>query len=110
MKFMVSLCSATPQYCCHGRLYNVFATHFLQSSWSKQPVDIDSPQAESPLDQVADCPDSTCAQVIRPIVEISGNNRVHMMADGEEQEEERFGGRYDLVLFICVFFYEFQIV
>lgn len=59
-----------------------------QTSWTQQPVDIDSPQAASPLDQVAECPDSTCAQVIRPNVEIYGNNTGHMKADGEQQEEE----------------------
>lgn len=108
MKFMVPSCSTTPQYCSHGRVYNVFATHFLQSSWTKQSVDIDSPQATSPLDQIAACPDSTCAQVIRPNMEISGN-RGYMMPDGEEKEEKS-GDEYDLVLLICIFFCQFQIV
>uniref|UniRef100_A0A0E0LQ58 Response regulatory domain-containing protein n=1 Tax=Oryza punctata TaxID=4537 RepID=A0A0E0LQ58_ORYPU len=40
-----------------------------QSSWTKRAVEFDSPQAMSP-DQLADPPDSTCAQVIHPKSEI----------------------------------------
>ncbi|KAG8079219.1 hypothetical protein GUJ93_ZPchr0007g3726 [Zizania palustris] len=43
-----------------------------QSSWTKHAVEIDSPQAMSP-DQLADPPDSTCAQVIHPKSEIWSN-------------------------------------
>ncbi|CAN6169352.1 unnamed protein product [Urochloa humidicola] len=43
-----------------------------QSSWTKRAVEIDSPQAMSP-DQLADPPDSTCAQVIHPKSEICSN-------------------------------------
>ncbi|PAN10371.1 hypothetical protein PAHAL_2G090200 [Panicum hallii] len=43
-----------------------------QSSWTKRAVEIDSPQDMSP-DQLADPPDSTCAQVIHPKSEICSN-------------------------------------
>ncbi|KAJ1297660.1 hypothetical protein BS78_01G393800 [Paspalum vaginatum] len=43
-----------------------------QSSWTKRAVEIDSPQPMSP-DQLADPPDSTCAQVIHPKSEICSN-------------------------------------
>ncbi|XP_062210848.1 two-component response regulator-like PRR73 [Phragmites australis] len=43
-----------------------------QSSWTKRAVEIDSPQAMSP-GQLADPPDSTCAQVIHPKSEICSN-------------------------------------
>ncbi|KAK8461186.1 hypothetical protein SEVIR_2G456400v4 [Setaria viridis] len=43
-----------------------------RSSWTKCAVEIDSPQAMSP-DQLADPPDSTCAQVIHPKSEICSN-------------------------------------
>lgn len=44
----------------------------MQSSWTKRAVEIDSPQPMSP-DQLADPPDSTCAQVIHPKSEICSN-------------------------------------
>ncbi|KAF3331685.1 two-component response regulator-like PRR37 isoform X2 [Carex littledalei] len=40
-----------------------------QSSWTKRAVEVDSPQPLSPSDQLADPPDSTCAQVIHPKAE-----------------------------------------
>nr|UYT09191.1 PRR37 [Oryza sativa] len=43
-----------------------------QSSWTKRAVEIDSPQAMSP-DQLADPPDSTCAQVIHLKSDICSN-------------------------------------
>jgi len=43
-----------------------------QSSWTKRAVEIDSPEPMSP-DQLADPPDSTCAQVIHPKSEICSN-------------------------------------
>ncbi|OAY42602.1 two-component response regulator-like APRR7 isoform X3 [Manihot esculenta] len=44
-----------------------------QSSWTKQAVEVDSPRPVSPWDQIAECPDSTCAQVIHSNAEISDN-------------------------------------
>ncbi|XP_052174957.1 two-component response regulator-like APRR3 [Diospyros lotus] len=43
-----------------------------QSSWTKQAGEVDSSQAVSVEDQIAECPDSTCAQVIRPNAKASG--------------------------------------
>ncbi|KAH6762400.1 hypothetical protein C2S52_019833 [Perilla frutescens var. hirtella] len=51
-----------------------------QSSWTKQAAEVDSSQALSPMDQVAECPDSTCAQVIRSNAEHSDNKKVHISA------------------------------
>ena len=44
----------------------------MQSSWTKRAVEIDSSHAMSP-DQLADPPDSTCAQVIHSNSEICSN-------------------------------------
>ncbi|KAL3628562.1 receiver domain [Castilleja foliolosa] len=49
-----------------------------QSLWTKQAVEVDGPQALSPMDQVAENPDSTCAQVIRSIAEHSDYNKVQL--------------------------------
>ncbi|XP_024980790.1 two-component response regulator-like APRR7 isoform X1 [Cynara cardunculus var. scolymus] len=38
-----------------------------QSSWTKQAVEPESPEAASPCDQIAEHPDSTCGLVIRPV-------------------------------------------
>ncbi|CAA0836459.1 Two-component response regulator-like APRR7 [Striga hermonthica] len=54
-----------------------------QSSWTKQAVEVDSSQALSPVDHVAECPDSTCAQVIRSNAEHSDYNRVQLSAARE---------------------------
>nr|XP_023889845.1 two-component response regulator-like APRR7 [Quercus suber] len=54
-----------------------------QSSWTKRAVEVDSPQPDSPYDQMVECPDSTCAQVdstcaqdVRSNAETSGNKLV----------------------------------
>ncbi|KAJ9184211.1 hypothetical protein P3X46_003959 [Hevea brasiliensis] len=67
-----------------------------QSSWTKQAVEIDSPQSVSPWDQVAECPDSTCAQVVHSNAEISGDNQAPVITikkceDQEEQLENTTG-------------------
>jgi pseudo-response regulator 7 len=41
----------------------------MQSSWTKHAVEVDSLHPMSPSDQLADPPDSTCAQVIHPKAE-----------------------------------------
>ncbi|XVE61770.1 hypothetical protein DITRI_Ditri06bG0066500 [Diplodiscus trichospermus] len=51
-----------------------------QSSWTKQAVEVDSPRPVSPWDRVAECPDSTCAQVIHSNAEASGNKWVPVTA------------------------------
>ncbi|KAK3016658.1 hypothetical protein RJ639_006753 [Escallonia herrerae] len=48
----------------------------VQSSWTKQAVENDSSQPMSPLHQNAECPDSTCAQVISLDAKVSGDRRV----------------------------------
>ncbi|XP_057511684.1 two-component response regulator-like PRR37 [Actinidia eriantha] len=47
-----------------------------QSSWTKRAVEVDSPQPMSPWDQLADPPDSTCAQDIHSRPEAFSNNWV----------------------------------
>ncbi|KAJ4825972.1 hypothetical protein Tsubulata_007738 [Turnera subulata] len=59
-----------------------------QSSWTKQAVEADSPRVVSPLDQVAECPDSTCAQVIHSNAEVSNDKLVHTITAKERQEQD----------------------
>ncbi|KDP29057.1 hypothetical protein JCGZ_16446 [Jatropha curcas] len=59
-----------------------------QSSWTKQAVEVDSPQPVSPWDQVAECPDSTCAQVVHSNAEISWNKQAPVMTKKEHEEKE----------------------
>jgi pseudo-response regulator 7 len=62
----------------------------LQSSWTKRAAEVESPQPVSPPDQIADAPDSTCAQVIHKKLEKVGNRRVHVTETKEcpEQDEQ----------------------
>lgn len=65
---------------------------FLQSSWTKQAVEVDSPRPVSPWDQIAECPDSTCAQVIHSNAEISGNKPAPVITiKKQEEREEQLG-------------------
>ncbi|XWS66956.1 hypothetical protein CRYUN_Cryun05aG0244700 [Craigia yunnanensis] len=59
-----------------------------QSSWTKQVVEVDSPCPVSPCDQVAECPDSTCAQVIHSNAEVSGKKWVPVTAARGCQEQD----------------------
>ncbi|XVF07991.1 hypothetical protein REPUB_Repub06bG0186800 [Reevesia pubescens] len=59
-----------------------------QSSWTKQAVEVDSPRPVSPWDQVAECPDSTCAQVIHSNAEVSENKWVPVAAARGCQEQD----------------------
>ncbi|KAF8683760.1 hypothetical protein HU200_044693 [Digitaria exilis] len=61
-----------------------------QSSWTKRAVEIDSPQPMSP-DQLADPPDSTCAQVIHPKSEICSNKWLPTAnkRNGKKQKENK---------------------
>ncbi|KAL7095737.1 hypothetical protein ACP275_10G042600 [Erythranthe tilingii] len=54
-----------------------------QSSWTKQALEVDSSQALSPVDQVAERADSTCAQVIRSNAEQSDYRKVQVSVVGE---------------------------
>lgn len=70
----------------------------LQSSWKKQAVEVDSSPAMSPIAQVAD---STCAQVIRPISENSGNKRLDI-AVREGCEQSQPGNQMYIYLFMVL--------
>ncbi|RDY06744.1 Two-component response regulator-like APRR7, partial [Mucuna pruriens] len=60
-----------------------------QSSWTKRAVEVDSPKPVSQWDQRAECPDSTCAQVVHPNAEIGGNKVVPLAAmECPEQKEQ----------------------
>ncbi|CAK9155104.1 unnamed protein product [Ilex paraguariensis] len=48
----------------------------VKSSWSKKAAEVDSPQPMLPWDQLADPPDSTCAQFISLMPEAFSNNWV----------------------------------
>ncbi|KAJ4816864.1 two-component response regulator-like protein [Rhynchospora pubera] len=69
-----------------------------QSSWTKRAVEVDSPQSLSPSDQLADPPDSTCAQVIHPKAEnycdgwlpITNHNRDHQ---AQKESDDEFMGK-----------------
>uniref|UniRef100_A0A5B7AGV0 Putative response regulator isoform 3 n=1 Tax=Davidia involucrata TaxID=16924 RepID=A0A5B7AGV0_DAVIN len=54
-----------------------------QSSWTKRAVEVDSPKPMSLWDQLADCPDRTCAQVIHSRPEAFSNNWVPTTATRE---------------------------
>ncbi|KAF2295861.1 hypothetical protein GH714_034655 [Hevea brasiliensis] len=45
-----------------------------QSSWTKRPIEVDSPKPMSPWEQVAAPADSSCAQVVHSTSEAFGNN------------------------------------
>lgn len=51
-----------------------------QSSWTKRAVEIDSPRKASSWEQLADPPDSTCAQVIHARPDTRSSNWVPMTA------------------------------
>ncbi|KAK6929250.1 CCT domain [Dillenia turbinata] len=53
------------------------------SSWTKRPVEVDSPQPMSPWDKLADPPDSTCAQVIHSRPEEFSNNWIPLAQAAE---------------------------
>ncbi|KAI3748375.1 hypothetical protein L6452_11403 [Arctium lappa] len=54
-----------------------------QSSWTKQAVEPESPEAASPCDQIAEHPDSTCGLVIRPV-------QTHATKDSNDQEVQPY--------------------
>ncbi|KAF5470627.1 hypothetical protein F2P56_011129 [Juglans regia] len=64
-----------------------------QSSWTKRAAEVESPQPISPPDpdQIADGPDSTCAQVTHTKPEKFSNRWVHVTETKEcpEQDEQR---------------------
>lgn len=66
----------------------------LQNSWTKQAVEADSSQAVSPMNQLLECPDSTCAQVIRSNADTAANKNAQINAKRKCQEEEDHPGNY----------------
>ncbi|OMP03659.1 hypothetical protein COLO4_10285 [Corchorus olitorius] len=72
---------------------------FSQSSWTKQAVEVDSPRPVSPWDRVAECPDSTCAQVIHSHAELSGNKWVPVTAARECQERDEQAGKHRILVY-----------
>lgn len=69
----------------------------LQSSWTKQAAEIESPRPVSSQDQVAECRDSTCAQVIHSNAEASGNKGVPATAARGCQELDEQLGKHKLL-------------
>ncbi|XP_059660661.1 two-component response regulator-like PRR37 [Cornus florida] len=61
-----------------------------QSSWTKRAAEVESRQPTSQWDQLADAPDSTCAQVIHTKLETFSSRWVHVTETKEcaEQDEQ----------------------
>ncbi|CAI8602674.1 unnamed protein product [Vicia faba] len=60
-----------------------------QSSWTKRAVEVDSPKSGSQWDQIAECPDSTCAQVAHSNAEICRGKMVPpVIKESPEQKEQ----------------------
>lgn len=61
-----------------------------QSSWTKQAVEdqVESPRMVSQFNEVPECPDSTCAQVIIPNAKPSGSKLLSMTAPKECRERK----------------------
>lgn len=57
----------------------------MQNSWTKRAAEVGSPQPLSPMDQLADAPHSTCAQVIHTKTETLSNQWVHVIETKEGQ-------------------------
>ncbi|XVF76531.1 hypothetical protein PTKIN_Ptkin13bG0273200 [Pterospermum kingtungense] len=68
-----------------------------QSSCTKQAVEVDSPRPVSPYDQVAECPDSTCAQVIHSNAEVPGLKWVPVTAAKGCQERDEQLRKHELL-------------
>lgn len=62
-----------------------------QSSWTKRAVEVESPQPMSPWDQLADPPDSTCAQVIHSRPEAFGSNWLPVITREHGGKEDDHG-------------------
>uniref|UniRef100_A0A2P2LFQ3 Two-component response regulator-like APRR7 n=1 Tax=Rhizophora mucronata TaxID=61149 RepID=A0A2P2LFQ3_RHIMU len=59
-----------------------------QSSWTKQALKVDSPHPVSSWNCIAECLDSTCAQVIHSNAELSGSKQVPLTTKRECHEQE----------------------
>lgn len=74
-------------------------TFNMQSSCTKRAVEVESPQRVPLSDQIADPPDSTCAQVIHPNPETFCNDWVPHPASGECQGQKEPTGMLHLNCF-----------
>lgn len=63
----------------------------LQSSWTKRAVEVDSPKSGSQWDQIAECPDSTCAQVVHSNAEICRGKVVPPVIKECPEQKEQIG-------------------
>ncbi|XP_050892229.1 two-component response regulator-like APRR7 isoform X2 [Lathyrus oleraceus] len=62
-----------------------------QSSWTKRAVEVDSPKSGSQWDQIAECPDSTCAQVVHSNAEICRGKVVPPVIKECPEQKEQIG-------------------
>lgn len=62
---------------------NHISVHTSQTSWTKRAVEVESPLPVSVWKQLADPPDSTCAQVILSRPGAFGNNGVPVITPRE---------------------------
>ncbi|XP_027365476.1 two-component response regulator-like PRR37 isoform X2 [Abrus precatorius] len=69
-----------------------------QSSWTKRAVEVDSPKPVSQWDQIAECPDSTCAQVVHSNAEIGGKKVVPLAAKECPEQKEQLGSKHSNTL------------
>lgn len=53
----------------------------------------------SPMDQAAECQDSTSAQVIRSNAETSGVKRMHLCISSGDHEQKQPGNMYHVIFF-----------
>ncbi|KAJ1391305.1 Signal transduction response regulator, receiver domain [Sesbania bispinosa] len=65
-----------------------------QSSWTKRAVEVDSPKPVSQWDQITECPDSTCAQVVHSNAEICGNKVVPVATKECQEQKEQIGSKH----------------
>lgn len=63
----------------------------MQTSWTKQAVEVDSSPAVCSRDQRAECADNTCTLVIHSNNGVSGNKWVPMTPSRESQEQDVHG-------------------
>ena len=63
----------------------------MQSSWTKRAVEVDSPKSGSQWDQIAECPDSTCAQVVHSNAEICMEKMVPPVLKECLEKKEQIG-------------------
>ncbi|XP_058771081.1 two-component response regulator-like APRR7 isoform X2 [Vicia villosa] len=65
-----------------------------QSSWTKRAVEVDSPKSDSQWEQIAECPDSTCAQVVHSNAEICRGKMVPPVIKECPEQKEQIGSKH----------------